>query len=117
VYTQISTNSIDVHTGDDTVYGATRLSAYGLMKFLGTLNTALNFVLRLTLLFKYPLKLPPGVYTLATLEDIPVAYLPPFDKANDSIFPRGRDETLRPIGDYYDFSDANKGAFETRLVR
>jgi hypothetical protein len=43
VYTQISTNSIDVHT-DDTVYGATRLSAYGLMKFLGTLNTALNFV-------------------------------------------------------------------------
>jgi hypothetical protein len=43
VYTQISTNSIDVHTGDDTVYGATRLSA-GLMKFLGTLNTALNFV-------------------------------------------------------------------------
>jgi hypothetical protein len=44
VYTQISTNSIDVHTGDDTVYGATRLSAYGLMKFLGTLNTALNFV-------------------------------------------------------------------------
>jgi hypothetical protein len=37
VYTQISTNSIDVHTGDDTVYGATRLSAYGLMKFLGRL--------------------------------------------------------------------------------
>jgi hypothetical protein len=32
-------------------------------------------------------------YTLATLEDIPVAYLPPFDKANDSYFPRGRDET------------------------
>jgi hypothetical protein len=25
VYTQISTNSIDVHTGDDTVYGATGL--------------------------------------------------------------------------------------------
>jgi hypothetical protein len=26
------------------LFGATRLSAYGLMKFLGTLNTALNFV-------------------------------------------------------------------------
>jgi hypothetical protein len=37
--------------------------------------------------------------------------LPPFDKANDSYFPRGRDETqYGPIGDYvYDFSDANKG--------
>jgi hypothetical protein len=81
VYTQISTNSIDVHTGDDTVYGATRLSAYGLMKFLGTLNTALNLlILRLTLLFKYPLKLLRCLHT--TLEDIPVAYLPPFDKAN-----------------------------------
>jgi hypothetical protein len=63
VYTQISTNSIDVHTGDDTVYGATRLSAYGLMKFLGTLNTALNFVNPLTLLFKYPLKLPRCLHT------------------------------------------------------
>jgi hypothetical protein len=74
-------------------------------------------ILRLTLLFKYPQSYP-GVYTLATLEDIPVAYLPPFDKANDSYFPRGRDETqYGPIGDYvYDFSDANKG-FETRLVR
>jgi hypothetical protein len=87
------------------------------MKFLGTLNTALNFVnLRLTLLFKYPLKLL-QVFTLATLEDIPVAYLPPFDKANDSYFPRGRDETQYGPGDYvYDFSDANKGALE-RLVR
>jgi hypothetical protein len=42
VYTQISTNSIDVHT-DDTVYGATRLSAWS-YEILGTLNTALNFV-------------------------------------------------------------------------
>jgi hypothetical protein len=54
------------------------------------------------------------VFTLATLEDIPVAYLPPFDKANDSYFPRGRDETQYGPGDYvYDFSDANKGALET----
>jgi hypothetical protein len=88
------------------------------MKFLGTLNTALNFVNpTATLLFKYPLKLPRCLHS--TLEDIPVAYLPPFDKANDSYFPRGRDETqYGPIGDYvYDFSDANKGALETRLVR
>jgi hypothetical protein len=91
VYTQISTNSIDVHTGDDTVYGATRLSAYGLMKFLGTLNTALNFVNPTANTIQIPAKATPGVYTLATLEDIPVAYLPPFDKANDSYFPRGRD--------------------------
>jgi hypothetical protein len=97
---------------DDTVYGATRLSAYGLMKFLGTLNTALNFVNpTANTTIQTPAKATPGVYTLATLEDIPVAYLPPFDKANDSYFPRGRDETqYGPIGDYvYDFSDANRG--------
>jgi hypothetical protein len=36
--------------------------------------------------------------------------LPPFDKANDSYFPRGRDETIRAYWNYvYDFSDANKG--------
>lgn len=36
----------------------------------------------------------------------------PFDKANFSYFPRGRDETqFGAIGEYsYDFSDANKGA-------
>jgi hypothetical protein len=87
------------------------------MKFLGTLNTALNFVNPTANTTIQILKL--QVFTLATLEDIPVAYLPPFDKANDSYFPRGRDETqYGPIGDYvYDFSDANKGAFETRLVR
>jgi hypothetical protein len=64
VYTQISTNSIDVHTGDDTVYGATRLSAYGLMKFLGTLNTALNFVNpTANTTIQIPIKTTPGVYT------------------------------------------------------
>jgi hypothetical protein len=64
VYTQISTNSIDVHTGDDTVYGATRLSAYGLMKFLGTLNTALNFVNpTANTTIQYPLKLPRCLHT------------------------------------------------------
>jgi hypothetical protein len=54
------------------------------MKFLGTLNTALNFVNPTANTTIQMLKLP-GVYT-ATLEDIPVAYLPPFDKANDSYF-------------------------------
>jgi hypothetical protein len=71
------------------------------MKFLGTLNTALNFVNpTANTTIQIPLKLL-QVFTLATLEDIPVAYLPPFDKANDSYFPRGRDETqYGPIGDY-----------------
>jgi hypothetical protein len=73
----------------ETIVLQTTISAYSLMKFLGTLNTALNFVNPRLLLFKYPLKLL-RVFTLATLEDIPVAYLPPFDKANDSYFPRGK---------------------------
>jgi hypothetical protein len=98
-----------VHTGDDTVADP-RLSAYGLEISWDACGFKFLLILRLTLLFKYPIKLLPGVYTLATLEDIPVAYLPPFDKTNDSYFPRGRDETqYRPMElRFYDF-DANKG--------
>jgi hypothetical protein len=44
------------------------------MKFLGTLNTALNFVNpTANTTIQIPAKATPGVYTLATLEDIPVA--------------------------------------------
>jgi hypothetical protein len=57
------------------------------------------------------------VFTLATLEDIPVAYLPPFDKANDSYFPR-RDETqYGPIGTTFMILVMQIKALETRLVR
>jgi hypothetical protein len=44
------------------------------MKFLGTLNTALNFVNpTANTTIQIPAKAS-GVYTLATLEDIPVAF-------------------------------------------
>jgi hypothetical protein len=61
---------------------------------ISTLNTALNFVNpTANTTIQIPSKLPPGVYTLATLEDIPVAYLPPLIKLMILYFPRGRDET------------------------
>jgi hypothetical protein len=87
------------------------------MKFLGTLNTALNFVNPTANTTIQYAKATPGVYTLATLEDIPVAYLPPFD--NDSYFPRGRDETqYGPIGTtFMILVMQKKGLLETRLVR
>jgi hypothetical protein len=43
------------------------------MKFLGTLNTALNFV-NPTANTTIQIPATSGVYTLATLEDIPVAF-------------------------------------------
>jgi hypothetical protein len=88
------------------------------MKFLGTLNTALNFVNPTANTTIQILKLPRCLHT-SYFRRYTCSLFAPFDKANDSYFPRGRDETqYGPIGDYvYDFSDANKGAFETRLVR